>query len=77
MEDQMYQHTTVKIEQADNGFVCTVCYAGGDEKKTIYKKLEQIAKKLPAIFSIAKAEAPEETTESLEGMKANLKKEEE
>lgn len=75
--DKSKQHTRLTIETAENGIVCTVCYGSGDheDKQYVYKNIDQVAKALTGIFSVAEAEAPTETHESLEAMKANLPKE--
>lgn len=72
------QDVTITIESAENGIVVKCCYGDGMEHEDInyvYKTINEVAKALPGIFSVAEAEAPMEDEKSMEKMKNSLKKE--
>lgn len=77
MQKKDKQNVTFRIENAENGVVCTVCYgydSSHEDKRYIYPDIEKLAKELPGLFSVAEVEAPEETEESLENMKKSINK---
>jgi len=77
MKDKMKQDVKLTIEEAENGIVVTCCYGDvpHEDKKYIYKTIDAAAKDIPSIFSVGEADAPDETEESMEKMKAKINSE--
>ena len=72
---------SVTVERAENGFTLRCFFDGtdgpGDHKQYIYETIDEVAKELPALFSVSEAESPDLTEEDLEGEKKKINKGEE
>lgn len=75
---QYKNQTRVTIEGASNGIVVCVCQGHnigedmGEDKKYVYKTIDEAVKSIPALFSVAEAEKKPDNEKDVAAIKADM-----